>query len=305
LTNGPQSWIWPVPSLDGKRLFVHGSRERNEFVRYDLKSGQFVPEFVGISGSDLEFSKDGKWVAYQSLPAAALWRSAADGNQRVQLTSFPMQASLPRWSPDGKQIAFCGQPRRGNGSTFRIYVVSADGGALKQLTNGECGKDSGGDADPSWSPDGASLVFGCARPVPAEAFLHTVDLKTGRVSTLPGGEGMWSPRWSPNGRFIAGLSTTDERIVLYDFRTQKRSELSSVPSGDPGWTQDGESLFYRSAGDDASWWRVRIRDRKTERVAALKNTSVTDWFAPAPNNSLITAREVGTNEIYALDWEAP
>ena len=48
-----------------------------------------------------------------------------------------------------------------------------------------------------------------------------------------------------------------------------------------------------------------MRDRKTERVAALKNMRVTLWFAPAPNNSLITARSVGTDEIYALDWEAP
>jgi len=50
---------------------------------------------------------------------------------------------------------------------------------------------------------------------------------------------------------------------------------------------------------------VRMRDRKTERVAALKNMQVGKWFAPAPNNSLITTRSVGTDEIYALDWEAP
>jgi hypothetical protein len=98
---------------------------------------------------------------------------------------------------------------------------------------------------------------------------------------------------------------TKERIVLYDFKTHKQSQLSSVQGGYPGWSLDGESLFYETKGDDASWWRVRLRDRKAERIALLKNMNVAGWFAPAPNDSLITARNAGTDEIYALDWEAP
>jgi Tol biopolymer transport system component len=299
LTNGPLAMLWPVPSTDGKRLFVYGSQRRNEFLRYDLKSGQLVPAFGGISGTSLEFSRDGKWVAYTAVPDGSLWRAAVDGSQRLQLTSPPFQANLPHWSPDGKQIAFVGLRE---GGPFPIYVVSFDGGGLKQVTNGESGgKD--GDADPSWSPDGASLAFG---PAPAaSASIRVVDLKTGGVSILPGSEGMWSPRWSPNGRFIAGLSASGWKIVLYDLQTHKQSELSSVESGYPSWSPDGESLFYETIGDDAAWWRVRLRDRKTERFAALKGIHVDMWFAPAPNNSLITSRRVVPGEIYALDWEAP
>jgi Tol biopolymer transport system component len=300
LTSGPLAAAWPVPSTDGKHFYVDSLQFRSEFLRYDLKSGQLVPAFGGISGTDLEFSKDGKWVAYVSVPDGSLWRSAADGGQRLQLTSPPFRANLPHWSPDGKQIAFVGL-RAGNPD--RIYVVSFDGGVLKQVTNGESGKD--GDWDPSWSPDGASLAFGATYSRRASAAsIHVVDLKTSRVSTLPGSDGMWSPRWSPNGRFIAGLSPV-ERIVLYDFQMHKQSQLSGAQGLYPGWSLDGESLFYETSGDDASWWRVRMRDRKTERVVALKSMRVDQWFAPAPDNSLITAREVGTNEIYALDWEAP
>ena len=61
LTNGPLSARWVGPSTDGKRLFINGCQERNEFLVYDLKSGQFVPAFGGISEEALEFSKDGKW----------------------------------------------------------------------------------------------------------------------------------------------------------------------------------------------------------------------------------------------------
>ena len=298
LTNGPLAMSSPVSSTDGKRLFVVGLQGRNEFLRYDLKSGQLVPAFGGISGTNLEFSKDKKWVAYVSVPDGALWRSAVDGSQRLQITSPPMHAGAPHWSPDGKQIAFVGSRE---GSPYRIHVASFDGGGLKQVTNGEGGKD--GDNDPSWSPDGASLAFGPANAAPAS--IRVVDLKTGGVLALPGSEGMWSPRWSPDGRFIAGLSASGWKIVLYDLQTHKQSELSSVESGYPSWSPDGESLFYETSGDDAAWCRVRLRDRKTERFAALKGIHVDLWFAPAPNNSLITSRNVGVGEIYALDWEAP
>src|ERR1035438_3588810 len=127
LTNGPLATFFPVPGADGKRLFVNGYQPRNEFLRYDLKSGQLVPEFGGISGTQLEFSKDGKWVTYASVPDLSLWRSAVDGSQRLQLTSPPFQADMPHWSPDGKQIAFIGA-REGNLARIRISVAPFDGG---------------------------------------------------------------------------------------------------------------------------------------------------------------------------------
>jgi dipeptidyl aminopeptidase/acylaminoacyl peptidase len=161
--------------------------------------------------------------------------------------------------------------------------------ALKQVTSGERGKE--GDGDPSWSPDGASLAFGVTYSGrTGAAAIHVMDLKTSRIATLTGSEGMWAPRWAPNGRFIAGIREPDTKVVLYDIQTHKQSELSSVASGYPGWSLDGEYLFYLAVSDDSSWWRVRLRDRKTERVAALKNIRVGQWLAPAPDNSLITAR---------------
>ena len=94
--------------------------------------------------------------------------------------------------------------------------------------------------------------------------------------------------------------------MLYDLQTQKQTELSSLRSDFPSWSGNGEFLFFMTPGDDASWWRVRMRDRKVERVLRLKDMKVSDgWFAPTPNNTLITSQETGTAEIYALDWEAP
>jgi Tol biopolymer transport system component len=302
LTTGPMAAYWPLPSRDGKRLFIAGYLARNEFIRYDLQSRQFGPVLAGVSGDELEFSKDGKWVAYVSIPGELLVRAAADGSQRLQLTPSPLAAGMPHWSPDGKQIAFGGVTP---GKPGRIYVVSFDGGPVRQMTNGEGGKY--GDGDPSWSPDGESLAFGAGNnETAAEESIHVVDLKTNHISALPGSEGMWSPRWSPDGRFIAGLSGSGvNNLILYDLKARKQSLLSALSSACPTWSRDGESLFF---GSESCWvCRIWTRDRKVERVTDWNNIRVAGWgwFAAAPDNSLITAREAGTDEIYALDWEAP
>jgi eukaryotic-like serine/threonine-protein kinase len=57
LTNGPLAVFFPTPSTDGKRLFADGYQSRNEFLRYDLQSGQLVPAFGGISGRAISNSQ--------------------------------------------------------------------------------------------------------------------------------------------------------------------------------------------------------------------------------------------------------
>ena len=98
----------PLPSKDGKKLFVVGALARGELARYDAKSTEFVPFLSGISADSVSFSKDGQWVAYVSFPEGTLWKSKSDGSQRIQLTYPPLTALLPSWSPDGRQIVFYG-----------------------------------------------------------------------------------------------------------------------------------------------------------------------------------------------------
>ncbi len=303
ITTGTMEEVAPVFGADGKRLFINGFQNRREFLRYDLQNGQLVPEYIGVSGSELEYSKDGKWVTYVSILDRTLWRSAADGSRRLQLTSGTSHADLPHWSPDGKQIAFYGGPPN---TPHRIYVVPFEGGTAQQVTHGEAGPT--GDWNFCWSPDGTSLVFGSTGQAAAgETRLHQLNLRTSEVSTVPGTEGMFFPRWSPDGRFIAGLAGSQSKVVLYDVAHQKQTEVFGAPSGYPGWSRDGESLFFWVSGPDQAWWRLRMNDRKVEQVVSLKNIPIAGdaWFAPGLNNSLITTRSIGTDEIYALDWVAP
>ncbi len=299
LTTGPMEALAPVFSADGKRLFINGFTDRREFLRYDLQTGQSAPELPGISGSDLEYSKDGKWVTYVSLPDGSLWRSAADGSQRLQLTSPPMTVNTPHWSPDGKQIAFFGGPP---GTPGRIYVVPFESGAPQQITHGEAA--ANGDAFFGWSPDGASIVFAAwGPPTTGENRLRQVDLKTGAVSTIPGTEQMFSPHWSPDGRYILGLAGTKWKPTIYEVATRKQTEISDMRGGWPSWSRDGESLFFHA---NQAWWRFRMSDKKLEKVTSIEKMHVggQGWFGPGLNDTLITSRSIGTDEVYALDWDA-
>ncbi len=300
VTTGPMAAYLPIFSQDGKRLFINGFEDRREFLRYDIASGQMVPELSGISGSELEYSKDGKWVTYVSIPDRSLWRAAADGSQRLQLTVPPINASVPHWSPDGKQIAFFGGPAN---APTRIYTVPFESGEVRQLTHGQAG--AAGDGYFSWSPDGASIVFG-ASALAGETQLHRLDLKTGTVTTLPGSGGLISPHLSPDGRFIAALRLPTVKLTLYQVAAGKQTAVFDEPAGWPSWSLDGESLFFWATTPNKAWFRLRMSDRMVERITKPGQvpTSEDGWFAPAPHNSLITTRGTGTNEIYALDWEA-
>ena len=130
LTSGAITYGYPLPSKDGKRLFTVAGLVRGELERHDAKSNTLEPFLSGISAQDVAFSKDGQWVAYVSYPEGTLWRSKADGSDRLQLSFAPLYAMLPRWSPDGKQLVFFDYE---SGKPSRIYAVSADGGAPQEL----------------------------------------------------------------------------------------------------------------------------------------------------------------------------
>ncbi len=101
LTNGPISYTGFACSRDGKKIFVIGALRRGELQRYDMKSQQFVPFLGGISAVDPTFSRDGKWAGYLSYPERTLWRSRADGSDRMQLTYPPFKSGSSVFLPTG------------------------------------------------------------------------------------------------------------------------------------------------------------------------------------------------------------
>ena len=130
LTTGPLWYMDPVSSPDSDRIFANGMLVQGELVRYDSRSRQFLPYLSGVSAGEADFSPDGQWIVYVSYPELTLWRSRTDGSQRMQLTYWPFYASLPRWSPDGKQVAFVGTEQ---GRSWKIFLISPQGGTPQEL----------------------------------------------------------------------------------------------------------------------------------------------------------------------------
>jgi serine/threonine protein kinase len=303
LTTGPMNVGNPVPSRDGKKLFVQGWQPRGELLRYDPKSKQLAPYLSGISAMGLDFSHDGEWVAYNDASDGTMWRSKVDGTQKLQLVFPSMLAYLPRWSPNGKQIAFFGHPP---GEPWQIYIVPAEGGTpdliYRSATNS---------ADPNWSPDGKSLAFGENSLNHQGSAVYILDLKTRKASKLPGSDGLYSPRWSPDGRYLAAIPLDSLKLMLFDFTTQKWSELANLFVAYPTWSRDGRYLYFDGILDNQeSYFRAQVSSGKLERIFSLKGFQAAggafgNWSGLAPDESPLVVRDASIQEIYALDWDRP
>jgi eukaryotic-like serine/threonine-protein kinase len=303
LTSSPLPLSSPLPGKDGKKVFVIGQMYRGELMRYDLKSGQFSPFLGGISAEYLDFSMDGQWVAYVSYPEGSLWRSKVDGSDRLQLTYPPLHAMLPRWSPDGKKIIFF-EFGSSSGKPARMYAVSSDEGSPKQLLR----DDPRHQLDPNWSPDGSKVVYGGQSNDPTSA-IHTLDLANRQVSDLPGSQGFYSPRWSPDGRYIAAFSTDSTRLMLFDYANRKWTELALGSFSWLNWSRNGQHVYVLDSRGRDAVLRIRIKDHQSEQVADLKNFLTVGQLggslALAPDDSPLLLHDAGSRDVYALDWEAP
>ena len=303
LTSGPMSFESPQPSLDGKRIFAIGYEPRGELVRFDAKSGQFLPYLGGVSAAHVSFSADGQWVAYAMYPEPILWRSRIDGSEKLQLTRPPFFAFLPSWSADGKKILFVGTEP---GKRVSAYTVAAEGGAPQQVYVSP-------EYDvffPQWTPDGKSIVFEKSQDF-VKSDIELLDLQTGKASMLPGSENLIDPVLSPDGRFLAATSSDRLRLMRFDFASQKWMELAKTDVAALNWSRDGKYLYIDSgSGVNPEISRFRIADRKLEQVTGLKDFRrvifpTYPWSGLTPDGAPLLLRDVGTQEVYALDFEAP
>jgi serine/threonine protein kinase/Tol biopolymer transport system component len=312
LTVGPLMFTNPTPSPDGKRLFVIGQQRRFDLVRLEGKSQQFSVDLPGVSAGEADILRDGEWITYVAHPELTLWRSKPDGSSRTQLTYAPVQAHMPRWSPDGTQIAFmASQP----GRPWKIFVIAAEGGAPRELTAGDHDQGDHNQGDPSWMPDGDSIVF-AGMPwleygAAAGANIHVADLKTSQVSDVPNSQNLFSPRCSQDGRHVAALSADSTKLMLYDVEKKSWAQLAAAKFGFENWSHDGKYLYaedYSDKSDDVV--RVSVPGGKMERLRSLKEIPRgfdpwEFWVGLGPDDSLLLMRDRSTQEIYSLDVRSP
>jgi serine/threonine protein kinase/Tol biopolymer transport system component len=304
LTAGPLNFGDPVPSRDGRKLFVQGYQPRAELVKYNAKTGEFLPHLSGLSAGDLDFSRDGAWVTYVTYGDGTLWRSKVDGTERMHLTYPPMRVAVPHWSPDGKRIVFSATVP---GQAWNLFVISTDGGSPEELTHSPFD-----DLDPSYSPDGKTLAFGRVQPG-REPSIKMLDINTHQLQTLTGSEGICCPRWSPDGSYLVAESGNGLKLMLFDVANQKwREWVTNVGTiGYMTWSPDSKYVgFDNFLTDDAGYMRVWVADGRIERITSFKKIRRFwgfwgPWTGLAPDGSPLVVRDISTQEIYALDVQWP
>ena len=297
----------PLPSLDGKSVYFMGITKRGELERFDSKKRSFELYLPGVSASALAFTRDGSRIAYTSLPEGNLWVSKSDGSEARQLTFAPLKSALPRWSPDGKQIVFIGTEA---GKADQVYMIPVEGGNPERLTN-----EVNGRSDPSWSPGSDAIALGATVDTVSSSTQHPIqilNLKSHKLTALPDSGRYWSPRWSPDGRWIVAIDSETGAIGLFSFSTQKWEELTKLQGGYPDWSRDSECvyLFGGATETQSPEYRVCLRDRRPQLVADLRQIGRTTadwggWSGTTPDGSILAVRDTSLEEIYSLELDLP
>jgi Tol biopolymer transport system component/DNA-binding winged helix-turn-helix (wHTH) protein len=306
LTSGPLNVYSVIFSRDGERLFAVGAQAQGRLVKFNLVTRQVEP-FV-VDAGQVAFSPDRQWIAYVASSDGTLWRSRVNGTEALQLTTPSLQVGWPSWSPDGKQVAFIGH---GRGRPYKLYVVPSSGGGVLQLLSGDRQE-----IDPSWSPDGTAIMFGRPPDVLAEPgmpkAIYVLNLKSGKTTTLPGSDDMFGPRWTPDGRFVVAMPRKNwDRLMLFDFATQKWSTLVPYDAANPVLSADGEWVYFASEHNGRNVSRARLRDGRIERVVDLTDvtggtfmTCIAGGGVDLDESPLLYCR-VDSSELYSLDIDLP
>jgi Tol biopolymer transport system component len=147
--------------------------------------------------------------------------------------------------------------------TMFLLAVSPDGPTL--LAADEVGQTAFN--GPLWD---CKIAFGSGPSDPNGA-IHILDVRTNQISTLPDSKGLFSSRWSPDGRHIVAMPFRSRSLMLFGIATQKWDEIAKITCGFPNWSKNSDYVYFLHEENNPAVMRIRIRDRKVERVADLKH----------------------------------
>ena len=188
---------------------------------------------------DPEVSPDGDWVAYtvSSIDSAKdksdndIWMTSWDGSTTLRLTSSPENESSPRWSPDGRYLAFLSGRQEGRGA--QVWLLDRRGGEAQRVTQLR-----GGVSEFAWSPDSKRMILVVDEETDSLLRKDTAEHKTPKPIVIN--------RYNFK-RDVAGyLGSKRSHLSLFDVQTKKATPLTSSleDDGSPSWSPDSRMIAF-------------------------------------------------------------
>lgn len=232
-----------------------------------------------------------------------VWVADEDGRNVQRLTVNRARDVYPRFSPDGKWIAFSSD-RNGN---LDVYVMPSAGGNVKQLTF-----HSSEDAVLNWSPDGRSILFSANRGENFLPMLYTVSVDGGMPVSAGADMGVQAS-FSPDGRrlaynqkaqsywrkFYRGAYQSD--VMVADVAAKKFTNVTDFEGLDswPMWARDGNIYFVsdRDGNGLTNIWRVAESGGKAERITSFKSGDVRWPAISADGKTIVFEHDFGVSKL--------
>jgi len=202
---------------------------------------------------DPRISPDGRWVAFtvsqmdekKDASDANIWMVSTSGGEAIQLTSTDKSETRPRWSPDGKYLAFM-SGREGEKS--QVWLLDRRGGEAKKLTDVKQGVSSY-----VWSPDGSRLALVIQDPDPDD---KATDEKEKDKDKAPKPIVVRRLQFKQDG--VGYLDDRRDHLYTFELASKKLTQLTSgaYDDGDPVWSPDGKWIAFssnRSAEPDSNF----------------------------------------------------
>lgn len=288
-------------------LIVYGP-----FALAQTKPGITAEDYLSFEFiSDPQISPDGQWVAYTvatidpkaNKRVSRIWIASVDGTHpTVPFTGDTTSSTSPRWSPDGRFLAFLSAR---DGGRAQIWLLSRNGGEARRVSNLENGASSF-----EWSPDGTRFACLTRTGPPASktsdvrhythisykfndtgyfdekrSHIAIVDVRTGAAKQITDGEN-WNdldPHWSPDSARIAFVSNRTGK----EFDLDHNSDVWTIPAAggaltkisdhvgpdnSPRWSPDGTRIAFLGAEDEEAPPLIYIAPSTGGTSTALNKT---------------------------------